>query len=110
VKFRVPLKWFFTSFGVGIIAAIALGVLAFAAAHFFDAVGLYIAPARLIVPVLGPVIPSTLTYWLFPDGGAVAGVFFVLTSAVLFWTICFGAIHFAWAASRRRRDTSANSR
>jgi len=99
------MKLFFRSFGVGIIAAVALGVLAFAVAPFFDAVGLYLVPAKLIVPVLGPVIPSMLPYWLVGDGGAAAGVFLILVSAVLFWATSIGAIHFAWAASRRKRGT-----
>ena len=103
MKFRVPLKLFLTSVGVGISAAIALGALAFAAAPFFDAVVLYLAPARLMVPVLGPVIPSRLAYWLMPDGGAAAGLMLILVSAILSWTICFGGIYFAWATSKRRR-------
>ena len=103
MKFPVPPKLFFRSVGVGILAAIALGALAFAAAPFFDAVAVYIAPAIFVAPVIGAVIPSRLVYWLIPDGGAAAGMLLILFSAVLFWSIFFGAIYFVWAASKRRR-------
>lgn len=103
MKFPTSLKLFFSSVGVGIIAALALGAVAFALSPFFDAVGVYIMPARLMVPVLGPVVPSRLTYWLVPDGGAAAGVLLIIASAILFWTICSGALYFAWATSRHRR-------
>ena len=71
----------------------------------FDPVVVYITPARLLVPVLGPIITPKLVYWLVPDGGPAAGVLLIFASAVLFWTICFGALYFAWATSRRRRAT-----
>jgi hypothetical protein len=102
MTFRVSLMLLFRSVGVGILAAIALGVSAFAAAPFFDAVGIYLTPAKLVVPVMGPVIPSTLMYWLIPDGGAPAGIFLILVSAVGFWSIFFGAIYFAWARLKSR--------
>jgi hypothetical protein len=38
VKFPIPLKLFFSSFGVGVIAAVALGASAFALSPFFDAI------------------------------------------------------------------------
>lgn len=103
MKFPAPLKLFFSSAGVGIIAAIALGAVAFAVAPFFDAVGVYLMPARLVGPVLGPIIPLRLAYWLVPEGGAPAGFLLILVSAILFWTTCFGAIYFAWAMSRERQ-------
>jgi hypothetical protein len=99
VKFPIPLNLFFSSVGVGIIAAVALGAGAFALSPFFDAIGVYIVPARFIVSVLGPIVPSRLTDWWVPDGGAAAGVLLILASAVLFWAICFGALYCAWATS-----------
>lgn len=105
MKFPASLKLFFSSVGVGIIAAAVLGAVAFALSPFFDAVVVYITPARLLVPVLGPIITPKLVYWLVPDGGPAAGVLLIFASAVLFWTICFGALYFAWATSRRRRAT-----
>lgn len=103
VKIPTSLKLFLSSVGVGIIAAVALGAVAFALSPFFDAVGLYIMPARLMVPVLGPIVPSRLTYWLAADGGAAAGVLLIIASVILFWTVCFGGLYFAWATSRHRR-------
>ena len=103
MKFPTSMKLFFSSVGVGIITAVALGAVAFALSPFFDAVGVYIMPARLMVPVLGSIVPSRLTYWLVPDGGAAAGVLLIISSAILFWTICFGALYFAWATSKHRR-------
>jgi hypothetical protein len=96
---------------VGILAAIALGGLAFAAESYFDAEGVYFAPARLTIFVVEPLIPSSLMHWLVPDGGAPAGLFLILVSAILFWSIFFGAIYFTWAMSKRRRAalTSVNS-
>jgi hypothetical protein len=95
------------SVNVGIVAAIALGGLSFGAAFFFnfDAVGLYVAPARLVLPVLGPSIPSRWIY-VVPNGGAAAGILLILVSALLPWTLFFGGIYFAWAALKRRRATA----
>ena len=42
---------FFRSVAVGVGAATTLGVLAFALAPFFDAVGVYIAPFGLLTPM-----------------------------------------------------------
>ena len=84
MKFPTSMKLLISSVGVGIIAAVALGAVAFARSPFFHAVGVYIMPARLMVPVLGPIVPSRLTYWLVPDGGAAAGVLLVIASAILF--------------------------
>jgi hypothetical protein len=103
VKLPPSLKLFLLSAGAGTIGAIALGVIAYALAPLFDAVGMYIMPARLLVPVVGRIIPSRLMYQLVPDGGAAAGLLLILASAVLFWTVSFGAIYFAWATSRRKQ-------
>lgn len=103
MKLPLSLRLFILSAGAGAVGAIALGVIAYALAPVFDAVGVYIMPARLLVPVVGRVIPSRLMYQLVPDGGAAAGVLLILASAVLFWTVCFGAIYFAWATSRRKQ-------
>ena len=92
---------FFRSAGIGMLLAIAVGVLAFALSPFFDAVGLYATPARILLPVVGPLIPSTTLYRLFPDGGAPAGLFLILRCAILFWTLVFGIVHFAWLSLRR---------
>jgi hypothetical protein len=93
------------SVGVGIAAAIALAVLSFGVAKFFnvDAVGLYVAPAKVVLPILGNIIPSGLVYALVPTGGAAAGILLILVSAILPWTLFFGAIYFAWATLRCRR-------
>ena len=93
------------SFAVGAVGAIALAVLSFGAASLFhfDAVGLYIAPARLALPLIGGTLPSGWAYEVVPGGGPAAGVLLILVSAILPWTLFFGAIHFAWAASRRKR-------
>ena len=74
MTFQVPWKLVLISAVVGILAAIALGGLAFAAAPHFDAVGVYFAPARLTIFVVEPLIPSRLMYWLVPDGAS--GSFF----------------------------------
>lgn len=93
----------FRSAIVGLITAIAVGVLAFALERFVDAVGIYLMPAGLVVPLVGPLIPSRVVYWVIPDGGAPAGLLLILSSALLFWTVMFGAVHFAWASLRSRR-------
>jgi hypothetical protein len=86
------------SIAIGVLAAIALAVLAFGAASLFhvDAVRLYIAPANLFLPLLGGVLPSAL------GDGPPAGVGLILVSAILPWSLFFGAIYFVWAASRRK--------
>ena len=111
MTFQVPWKLVLLSAVVGILAAIALGGLAFAAEPHFDAVGVYFAPARLTIFVVEPLIPSRLMYWLVPDGGASAGLFLILASAILFWSVFFGAIYFTWSRSKwvRAVATSVNS-
>jgi hypothetical protein len=94
---------FFRSAAVGLIAAITIGLLAFALSPFFDALGVYIAPAGLLLPVIGRVIPSNMAAWWTPDGGPTAGVLLVLLSTLLFWTVMFGLVYFAWANMRRKR-------
>ena len=93
------------SIAIGVLAAIALAVLSFGAASLFhlDAVSLYIAPAKLVLPLLGGILPSGWVYAVVPSGGPAAGVLLILVSAILSWTLFFGAIYFAWAASRRKR-------
>src|SRR5262249_7513962 len=41
---------------IGAMLAIALGVLAFALVPIFDAVMLYVAPSRLLIPIIGPLV------------------------------------------------------
>ena len=93
------------SIAIGVLAAIALAVLSFGAASLFhlDAVSLYIAPANLVLPLLGGILPSGWAYAVVPSGGPAAGVLLIVVSSILSWTLFFGAIYFAWAASRRKR-------
>jgi predicted transporter len=86
------------------VAAIAIGGLAFALGPFFDAVGLYFLHAGVLLPVIGRVIPSKMAYWMTPDGGPAAGVFLILVCALLFWTVVFGVSYFARAKMRRKRS------
>jgi hypothetical protein len=99
------LMLFLKSIGVGIMAAISLGVLSFGAASVFkfDAVGICVMPSKLVLPVLMSVIPSWLIYGLVPSGGAAAGILLILLSAILPWTLFFGVFYFAWATLRCRR-------
>ena len=92
---------FFKSAMVGVSFAIAGLVLAFALAPFLGgAVMVYVAPAGMLVPVIGPLIPSKVLYWLVPDGGAPAGVLLIGVCALIFWTLAFGVAHFAWVSLR----------
>ena len=88
-----------TALCVGIFAAIIVGALSFAA----DAVDAYIAPARLVVPIVGPLIPSSLVYRLIPDGNAPAGVMLILGSAILSWSFFFAVIYLAWHSFKQKR-------
>jgi hypothetical protein len=97
---------FFRSVAVGVGAAIALGVLAFALAPFVDAVGVYIAPFGLLTPILDR-IPSTVINEvdrLLPIAGPAAGVGLILVGVLSFWSVIFGALYFAWVTLRRRRN------
>jgi hypothetical protein len=94
---------------VGILLAIAVGVLAYALAPVLDAVGLYIAPTRILIPVIGPLIPSSVTYRLVPEGGATAGVLLILICALIFWSIIFGATHFFIGTLKRHRSDTRDS-
>lgn len=103
---------FLMSSVVGVTVAIGLGVVAFVLGmflpneqgSFFDPFEVYLWPAGILAPVIGPILLSTkLMYWLVPDGGAPAGVFLIVISAPLFWAILFGVAHFAWSAVRKQR-------
>jgi hypothetical protein len=91
------------SIGVGLCAAIALGALAFAAAPFVDAVGLYISPARWTLP-LAMFFLSKLVSHLIPDGGPAAAITVILAASIMFWTIVFAMVYLVWDMSRRRRS------
>jgi hypothetical protein len=87
---------------VGFFFAIAGFVLAFALAPFFDvAVRVYLAPAGLLLPVIGSLISSKLVYRFVPEGGATAGGLLVGVCALFFWTVVFAVAHFAWVSLRR---------
>jgi hypothetical protein len=92
---ELPMNLFFKSAVVGTVAAIAVGVLAFASGPFFDGLGAYVKPAGLLLPVIGRVIPSKMVDWLAPNGGAAAGVLLILVCAILFWTVALGTAYFA---------------
>lgn len=79
---------------VGILSAVVTCVFAFALAPWFDAVGLLIAPAAILVSIICPIMPSIALYSLVPDGGAPAGVLLVLGSALFFWVVIFGAMYY----------------
>ena len=91
------------SAAVGLVGAAGLGVLAFALARWFDAVRIYILPVWIVGPLVGPLIPTRIVYWLVPEGGAPAGLLFIMFCALLFWAVLFGGIHFAWSSVKRRR-------
>ena len=88
----------------GMLVAIALGVLAYLLAPFFDAVGVYAAPAQLLLPIIGALIPSTVVFRLVPEGGAPAGILLIMTCTLLFWTVVLGSIHFLVGSLRRPRQ------
>jgi hypothetical protein len=88
----------FKSASVGVILAVGIGVLAYALAPIFDAVGIYVTPGTMFLPL----IPSKLVYRLDPNGGPGVGISLLLLSSVFFWTILFGAAHFIWVSWRRR--------
>jgi hypothetical protein len=97
---------FSRSVAVGVGAAIALGVLAFALAPFVDAVGVYIAPFGLLVPILDR-IPLPLINEvdrLLPIAGPAAGVGLILVAVLSFWSVIFVVLYFAWVSVRRKRN------
>jgi hypothetical protein len=91
----------FKSAVVGTVAAIATGVLAFALARFFDALGAYMKPAAFLMPVIGRLIPSRALDRVIPDGGPAAGVLVMMVCTLLFWAFIFGGSYFAWTKHRR---------
>jgi hypothetical protein len=97
----------FRSIAVGVACAIALGVMAFALAPFFDAVGVYIAPFALFAPVIDKVVPEAVINFLFSDrfipiDGPAAGVAFFVGGTLVFWIIIFSTLYFVWIQLRRR--------
>jgi hypothetical protein len=100
---ELPMNLFFKSAVVGTVAAIAVGVLAFALGPFFDAADAYMKPATFFMPVIGRMIPSRAWDWVIPDGGPAAGVLLVLVCTLLFWTVVFGGSYFAWTKLKHKR-------
>jgi hypothetical protein len=94
---------FFISAVVGMLLALAVGAIVLVLASFIDAVGFYIAPAKILAPIIGPLIPSSMMYRLAPDGGAPAGILVIMICTLCFWTIVFTAVDFAWLSLRQRR-------
>src|SRR5882672_4116715 len=103
----LTMKMLMRSSVVGMIAAIAFGILAFALAPLFDAVGMYVMPSGILISVVGPLIdrliPPKVMDWFIPDGGAAAGVLLISVCTLLFWTIVYGVTYFVSATMRRRR-------
>jgi hypothetical protein len=95
------MKIVFKSAAVGMGAAIAACVLSLACARFFDAVGMYIRPSGLLIPIIGENTPPAILRWFIPNG-PVGGVLLILVCSLLFWTLIFGAICFAWLKLRRK--------
>ena len=96
---------FFRSAIVGVFLAIAGFVLTFALAPFFgSAVLAYVAPAGMLVPVIGPLIPSKVVYWLVPDGGAPAGALLVGVCALFFLDYCVWSGTFCLGLAQTRGD------
>ena len=98
---------FFRSVAVGVACAIGLGVLAFAFAPFFDAVGVYIVSFDLFAPVIDRVVPEALINIvdrLMPVDGPAAGVGLIVGSTLLFWTVIFSAIYFVWIKLKCRQS------
>ena len=85
---------------IGMVLAIAMAALAYALSPVLDAVGIYVSPGVILLPL----IPMKLGHWLYPEGGPTLGVFLLLLSAILFWTILFGAGHFVWVLLKSRRS------
>lgn len=92
---------------LGIAGALALGVLAFAIAPFFRfPMEAYLAPSALLVPIFVPLIPSSVVYWLMPEGGAPAGVLLIVVSTLFFWSALFGIASYFWLRHKAMRENA----
>ena len=109
---RLIVNTLFRSVAVGVACAIGLGVLAFALAAFSDAVGAYIAPLALFAPVIDRLVPEAvinIVDRLMPVDGPAAGVGLIVGGTLVFWTIIFSTLYFAWVTLRRKRGLTALS-
>jgi hypothetical protein len=64
------MKRFATSSVVGFAATIVAVIVAFALARSVQAVGIFIAPDALVVPIIGPLVPDGFAYWIDPEAGS----------------------------------------
>lgn len=87
----------FKSILVGASSTIAACVVAFALAPWFDAIGLLITPAAILIPIVGSIVPSTAIDLLVPSAGPAAGVLLILSCTLLFWAVIFGGVYFTLA-------------
>src|SRR6185437_4930110 len=92
---------FLKSGAVGAILSLCLGAITFFF-PFFDAFRLYAAPAQLLMPLVGTIIPDRLLHRIFPNAGPPAGVFLITVCAVLFWTVALGSLHVLWQTKHRK--------
>ena len=106
-KIRITLWLLF----LGICASSALGLLAFTVFPHSLATTFYLWPGFQAAPILATIIPTTVVYWLVPDGGGLAFVLLTFISAFTFWAMLFAAALLAsrawWPNKSFKADGSA---
>jgi len=95
-------------FVAGATLAVSLAFLGFVVFPGSSLTEAFLAPAGILLPVLGRLVPQAVTYALVPSGGAPAGVLLILVSALAFWLLlgmCLVAV--VRKVSLRRRKPAA---
>jgi hypothetical protein len=91
------------SAGFGALTSIALGVTVVVFGGQTAAVHAYLYPGVHMAGLVSPAVPTSLVYWIEPEGGPYAFLFLALVCAAVIWAVVFGSIHYAWV--RRRRSS-----
>jgi hypothetical protein len=81
-------KRFLLSLAVGFALAV---VFVTVATSLMPGVGanVFLFPGELLVPVVGPLVPSSVVYAVVPEGGPVAAVALFVFGSFLFWWLLF---------------------
>ncbi len=89
------------SAGVGALISIALGVAVFVFGGQTAAANAYLFPGVHMAGVVSPAVPTSLVYWIEPEGGPYAFLFLSLVSAAVLWAVVFGSIRYVWVRHDR---------
>jgi hypothetical protein len=94
-----PIKRLLLSLGLGLVLTVLFAGLT---AFLVPGVGvrLFLFPGKLLTPVLGPIIPTYITYVMAPHGGPQAVLALFLVGSFSFWWLLLAVVTFFFLTPR----------